>query len=182
MKQIIILILCSLILSCNEVDNTNEDLGYMFDKICIEGHIYYRMGRQLAIKLDSNGKPIKCGEVRKQELSEVYIMDIEEIIKLFKQYKFKVEYMGIEDEIAYLIETDEIRIGIFDHTYPNTGYCGKILMEHQDNFDKWSKAFYSSSFPTDKDDFLIILEDIKYVSTDFNKIAGNKFGSLTRDF
>ena len=64
MKQIILLILCSLILSCNGVDNTNEDLGYMFDKICIEGHIYYRMGRQLAIKLDSNGKPIKCGEVR----------------------------------------------------------------------------------------------------------------------
>lgn len=110
-------------------------------------------------------------------------MDIDQIVILFKKHKFKVKDIsaGI-DERAYYTDTDEIQIGIFDYTYPNTGYNGKILMEHKNNFDKWSKVFYRATFPSNEDEFNLILKDLKYISDKANEDSGNRFGSLERRF
>ncbi len=59
-----------LILFCNchnyGRNRTNEDFSKKYDKICIEGHVYYFFpgngyGDSAVIKLDDNGKPVKCG-------------------------------------------------------------------------------------------------------------------------
>ena len=110
-------------------------------------------------------------------------MNIDEIVSLFKKSKFKIKDISCGvDEKAYYTETDEIQIGIFDYTYPNTGYNGKILMEHKNNFDKWSKVFYSSTFPSNEREFNIVLKDLKYISDKDNEDSGNNFGSLDRRF
>ena len=109
-------------------------------------------------------------------------MSIEKIIELFNSRGFVFEDISYEDKLAYYTKHNGLRISIFDHDYPNTGYCGSILVEHEDNFDKWSKAFYQSDFPGDDKDFDILMNDLLYVSQDFNKEAGNGFGGLVRRF
>lgn len=109
-------------------------------------------------------------------------MDIKDIVNLFKKHKFKVVDVSFKNDIMFTIETENLIIGIFGYDYPNTGYCGKILAEHKDNFDKWSKAFYSASFPSDAEELEIILDDLKYISNEKNKKSGNNFGRLVRSF
>jgi hypothetical protein len=65
MKKLILSIML-LGLSCVRVDSngTEYSSGYSFRKICVEGHTYYfqtviNQGF-LAIKLDSDGKPVRC--------------------------------------------------------------------------------------------------------------------------
>lgn len=57
------------IIGCNGEDRTNKDISGDFDKICLEGHVYYyrQFGHNgyLAIKLDDYGNPVKCGIDRK---------------------------------------------------------------------------------------------------------------------
>jgi hypothetical protein len=52
------------LLSCNGSDKTSFDVKDDYDKICIEGHVYYKRSMPyqgyLSIKLDDNGKPVKC--------------------------------------------------------------------------------------------------------------------------
>lgn len=110
-------------------------------------------------------------------------MTIDQIIELFKRHKFKIKDISTGvDERAYYTETENMQIGIFDYTYPNTGYNGKILIEHKDNFDKWSKVFYSSTFPNTENEFKIILRDLNYIDNKYDKESGNNLGSLTREF
>lgn len=110
-------------------------------------------------------------------------MGIDKIVVLFKKHKFKIKDISTDvDERAYYTENENMHIGIFDYTYPNTGYCGKILIEHKDNFDKWSKVFYSSDFPNNEKEFRIILRDLEYINNEYDKECGNKFGFLTRGF
>jgi len=56
------------LVKCGDIETKTKkqrDLSDIFDKVCIENHIYYFAGNgYLAIKLDDNGKPIKCGEER----------------------------------------------------------------------------------------------------------------------
>jgi hypothetical protein len=69
MKTLFLILAISLIFSCNEVgqDFSNDgDQSYKYDKVCIEGHIYYSMRTYygyyvISPKLDDNGKPVKCG-------------------------------------------------------------------------------------------------------------------------
>lgn len=45
------------------VDSFNkemQDKSYNYSRICIEGHIYFSSFSRVAIKLDNDGKPIKC--------------------------------------------------------------------------------------------------------------------------
>ncbi len=109
-------------------------------------------------------------------------MDINEIIKLFKNKKFKIKDISCEYGLAYSTENESVIIGIFDHDYPNTNYRGKILAEHKNNFDKWSKSFYIANFPANKDEFKIILSDIKHISNSLNEASGAIFGHLIREF
>ena len=66
MRKIIVLIIIILIfiIGCNGYDKTDEDASNKFDKICIDGHIYYQRkigyAGYLAIKLNDNGIPVKC--------------------------------------------------------------------------------------------------------------------------
>jgi len=59
-------VMCSFALSCNGYDRTNKDSSDKFDKICIEGHVYYQRvagnAGYLSIKLDAYGNPVKCGK------------------------------------------------------------------------------------------------------------------------
>lgn len=62
-RFIIAFVICCFALGCTGRDMTEDKLiGEQYDKICIEGHVYYQLGRQLAIKLSDDGKPIKCGK------------------------------------------------------------------------------------------------------------------------
>jgi hypothetical protein len=70
MKKLFLILAISLIFSCNRVgqDLSNDgDQGYKYDKVCIEGHVYYSMYTHngytvIVLKLDDNGKPVKCGD------------------------------------------------------------------------------------------------------------------------
>jgi hypothetical protein len=60
-------VICSAALyGCNGDDRTNKDSTDDFDKICIEGHVYYMRTTPyhgyLSIKLDDEGRPIKCNK------------------------------------------------------------------------------------------------------------------------
>jgi hypothetical protein len=107
-------------------------------------------------------------------------MDYDEIFNKFKNKKYKIEKDKFNS--AFYIETDGLMVGVFDFDYPNDNYRGKILAEHLDNFDKWSKAFYMSDFPNNKDELNIILNDLKHIADEKNKKSGNNFGHLVRTF
>ena len=57
-------VMCSFALSCKGKDKTYYDSSAKFNKICIEGHVYYQRTppnvEYIAIKLDNYGNPIKC--------------------------------------------------------------------------------------------------------------------------
>ena len=55
-RFLIAFVICCFALSCGR-DRTNIDIGYVFDKVCLDGHVYYQ---GMGIKLDDNGKPVKC--------------------------------------------------------------------------------------------------------------------------
>ena len=49
--------------SCNQESNDKneiKDKTKSYNKICIEGHVYFSGFRKLAVKLDNNGKPVDC--------------------------------------------------------------------------------------------------------------------------
>lgn len=66
MKTIILISIAFMFLNCTGRDLTNKDVKNDFNKICVEGHVYYQQrevyGQVIFIKLDDNGKPVKCGE------------------------------------------------------------------------------------------------------------------------
>lgn len=96
-------------------------------------------------------------------------MDIFEIVELFRKHGFKIKNVG---DYFYL-KTEDLEIGIFDQDYPNNSYCGCIVAEHIDNFDKRYKSFYKASFPKNEEEFKLLLEDLKYISNEANKKSGN---------
>jgi len=61
MKYIIIL-LCLGMFGCNG-NRLNIDKSSIFNTICLDNHVYYDSGYRLAIKLNDDGKPIKCKEI-----------------------------------------------------------------------------------------------------------------------
>jgi hypothetical protein len=108
-------------------------------------------------------------------------MNFEEIKKyLIDKNEFKI--IEDKDEPAFYFETKELRVGVFDFPYPNTGYNGHILAEHKANFDKWSKTFYKANFPSDEVEMGLVMKDLEYISDDANKESGNSFGNLFRSF
>lgn len=60
MKKLFLLF--AFMLGCLGQDLTDSDRIYLYNKICIEGHIYYNCAHQLAIKLNDDGTPVKCGK------------------------------------------------------------------------------------------------------------------------
>ena len=54
-------VVCCFALGCGQ-DNTDVDRGKWYSQDCLNGHVYYVSGHQLAIKLDDSGKPIRCGK------------------------------------------------------------------------------------------------------------------------
>ena len=90
--------------------------------------------------------------------------------------------ISTEEGEAFQFKTDELYIGIFSLTYPNYGYCNTILAEHKENFDKWSKAYYSCYIPNNELEFKILFSDLKHISTNLQQQAGNKFSGLSRTF
>ena len=89
------------------------------------------------------------------------------------------EYLDDEADFACL-SNGKLRIGIFSYDYPNSGYSGSIKAEHENNFDKWSKSYYSSNIPKDYGDVEIIMCDIVYIQSELNEAVGNNFGNLYR--
>jgi len=110
-------------------------------------------------------------------------MKIEEIVNEFKKRGFEIDDISLEDgELAYTFACGDLRVGIFDHDYPNTGYCGSILVEYKDYFDKWSKVFYKSSFPCKESDFELLMYDLFYLTSNLNKKSSLMYGRLERTF
>jgi len=65
MKKIIFLLTCIFLISCGEQRNWKDtDTITPMRKVCVEGHVYYKnmapYNGGIAIKLDDEGKPIKC--------------------------------------------------------------------------------------------------------------------------
>ena len=67
---VVLSLICSLVFtSCSKVDyagvkirvvDSETIIGY--EQVCIDGHVYYSSSKRLAIKLNDDGTPIKCGE------------------------------------------------------------------------------------------------------------------------
>ena len=49
-----------ILIGCREYPIANSDSTYGIFIICIENHEYYTGYNSLAIRLDDNGKPVKC--------------------------------------------------------------------------------------------------------------------------
>ena len=49
-----IFLICIIFFQCNSTDYPKE--------VCVKGKMYYDFGRGLAIKLNNDGKPIRCNE------------------------------------------------------------------------------------------------------------------------
>jgi len=65
--KFLIIFIAGFLVSCSGNDNNIiKDSSKEFEKICIEGHVYFKRedGHKgyLSIKLSDDGKPIKCGE------------------------------------------------------------------------------------------------------------------------
>lgn len=62
-KLIYIALIGLLFVGCDGTDKTDKDRGKYYDKVCIEGFVFYEKGAnisRLANKLDSAGKPVRC--------------------------------------------------------------------------------------------------------------------------
>jgi hypothetical protein len=75
-----------------------------------------------------------------------------------------------------------IRIALFSYDYPHNVWAGKLLAEHEVNFDKWSKHFYSVDLPQDAFEMNTILIDIEYISCKHNIVASDQYSKLVRTF
>ncbi len=68
MKYLIISLIALSLYGCftHGEDKTNKESVGNYDKICIEGHVYYTKNtghkHSIAVKLDEYGKPVKCNE------------------------------------------------------------------------------------------------------------------------
>lgn len=60
MKKLIFILL--FLVSCYGNNQTPKDRSNNYEEICIKGHVYYDGYNRLSIKLDDNGKPIKCNK------------------------------------------------------------------------------------------------------------------------
>jgi hypothetical protein len=63
MKILLIAITTFLLAGCTKNEDGMSFCNY--EKICVEGHIYFHGYKRLAIKLDDEGKPIKCSMERR---------------------------------------------------------------------------------------------------------------------
>lgn len=66
MKLILVFALLVSNAGCHGVDNTATESGHNYDRICIEGHVYYSRSTghlgYLAPKLQHDGRPVSCGK------------------------------------------------------------------------------------------------------------------------
>lgn len=69
----------------------------------------------------------------------------EETIKFLNSIGYQGEYY--KDSSIYVIETRDLRIGVFPKDYPNTRLCGRVVAEFKNCFDKWTNAYYIVDFP-----------------------------------
>lgn len=109
-------------------------------------------------------------------------MIFEEIRDAFEKTKYKKYIKDDEDEEAFYIKTKEIVIGVFNFSYPNSNWVGKIIADSIENINKTSDAIYWATFPRNKDDFNLLLEDLDYIPTKSNIKSGNRLGRLERTF
>lgn len=54
-------IILALLAGCrgNDYSRTSDASG-SYDRVCVDGHVYFRGHYRMAIKLSDEGKPIKC--------------------------------------------------------------------------------------------------------------------------
>jgi hypothetical protein len=63
MKILLIVTTTFLLAGCTK--NEDSITLHHYEKICVEGHVYFHGYNRLAIKLDDEGKPIKCSMERR---------------------------------------------------------------------------------------------------------------------
>ena len=104
---------------------------------------------------------------------------VDEINAKFKEAAEGYEVKNIGDEGETILTNGSLRVGIFPQSFPHKLWCGHILVEHEANFDKWSKHFYRCNIPGDLE-IDILIADLKYIDNDQNRIAGDRFSTLVR--
>lgn len=75
-----------------------------------------------------------------------------------------------------------LRVGVFSEDFPRPEWKGKVLADHEVNFDKWSKCFYSCTFPGVDGEYDILIADLKHIKDDNNQQSSNCSGHLFRSF
>ncbi len=65
-KLLTIIALTFLVASCEPAPTTGEikDMTSHFNKICLDGHVYYHRGYMLALKVTNNGLPERCEKIK----------------------------------------------------------------------------------------------------------------------
>ena len=58
--KILMIAIVALLITCGGRDMTNKNSSHKYNKICLDGFVYYNSGDRLAIKLTKWGNPVKC--------------------------------------------------------------------------------------------------------------------------
>ena len=91
---------------------------------------------------------------------------------------FDVTNKGDEGDIV--LSNGTLRVAIFPISYPHSYWRGKILAEHEDSFDKWSKHYYMVDIPELEDDINIVIEDLIYIDNKRHANSSNGYSTLRR--
>jgi len=114
----------------------------------------------------------------KEVKSDAEKCPVDLLVITLKEFGFNETHRGEEGDI--ILSDGKVRVGIFPVDFPHPDWCNRILADQEVNFDKWSKHFYRSDYPEDALSVDLIIADIKYLVTEINIKASNRFGHLFR--
>lgn len=106
----------------------------------------------------------------------------EKVVEMFTNAGFKGKYYDHNAPGCYQLEVGGLRVAVFAHDWCNTTQQGHVLADHNENFDKWSKAYYWCELPENQEQFDILLRDLQYIDNDADVKMSNDFGLLRRTF
>lgn len=106
-------------------------------------------------------------------------VDVNAIVKKITATGFKIKDTT---DNSVIMTNGVLRVGVFARDFPHPEWQGKVLADHEANFDKWAKHFYSCEFPGVEQEFDIMVADLRYIQDENNQKSSNCFGHLFRSF
>lgn len=102
-------------------------------------------------------------------------MNFDETVKLFERLGYRVE-LSKHPYLFAIVKDSNLRIGFCEPNGKSYSYIdGKIAIDREDCFDKWSKCPIDLSFPKNGKQIQFLIDKINWLKTDEGYKASNGY-------